>query len=99
MVAISASVHPVIARRVAAVPRRSLKVIPVMPAALQAMRQLARNPPDVHGLPALLVRMIVLRFAAASSAALSGAPTGITTRAPVFDCRSRMCVSSYADHG
>jgi hypothetical protein len=64
--------------RVTAVPRRSLKVIPMIPAALQAIRQLARNPPDVHGLPTLLVGMIVLHFAAVSSAALSGAPTGMT---------------------
>ena len=31
---------------------------------------------------------------AASSAAFSGAPTGIVTRAPVFDCRNRICVPS-----
>jgi len=58
MVAISASVACASASRVTAVPRRSLNVIPVIPAAAQAMRQLARKPPDVHGLPALLVRMI-----------------------------------------
>jgi hypothetical protein len=30
------------------------------------------------------------RFAVASSAALSGAPTGITTRSPVFDCNEEI---------
>ena len=43
--------------------------------------------------------MIGLTFMAPSRAALSGAPTGTVTRAPVLDCRSRMCVPSYADHG
>jgi len=94
MVAISASVHPAMASRVTAVPRKSLNVTPTMPAFVRAIDQDARNPCEVPGLPALLVRMIGERFAAASSADLSGAPTGMTTRAPVFDCRNRMCVPS-----
>jgi hypothetical protein len=38
------------------------------------------------------ITMIGPRFGVASSAALSGAATGMTTRAPVFDCRNLMCV-------
>ena len=94
IVAISASVHPASARRVTAVSRKSLKVTPTTPAALHALPHDARKPSDVYGLPSLLVRMIVLRFVVASSAAFSGAPTGMTTRAPVFFCRRRMCVAS-----
>src|SRR6516165_918503 len=60
MVAISASVHPASARRVTAVPRKSLKVIPTMPALADAFRQLARNPSDVQGLPSAVVSMKVL---------------------------------------
>ena len=69
MVAISASVHPAIASRVTAVPRRSLNVTPTTPTDLHALPHEARKPSDVHGLPSLLVRMIVLRFGVASSAA------------------------------
>lgn len=94
MVAISASVHSARARRVTAVPRRSLNVTPTMRARLHALRHEARKPSGVQGFPSAVVRMIVLRFEAASSTALSGAPTGITTRAPVFDCLIRMCVPS-----
>ena len=88
--AISASVHPTSASRVTAVPRRSLKVTPVTPAAACALRHDARNPSDVHGLPSIVVRMIVERLGVASSMALSGAPTLMLTRAPVFDCFNRM---------
>jgi hypothetical protein len=94
MVAISASVHPAMASRVTAVPRKSLNVTPTIPAFVRAIDHDARNPCEVHGLPALLVRMIGERFGAASSAALRGAPTGMTTRAPVLDCRSRMWLPS-----
>src|SRR5215475_1164168 len=81
MDAISASVHPTSASRVTAVPRRSLNVTPTTRAFAHALRQEARNPSDVHGVPSMVVRMMVLRlsFAAASSASLSGAPTGIVT--------------------
>ena len=99
MVAISASVHSAIASRVTAVPRKSWNVTPTIPTALHALPHDARNPSDVHGLPSLLVKMMVEHFGVASSAALSGAPTLITTRAPVLDWRSRMCVPSYADQG
>jgi hypothetical protein len=44
MAAISASVAPAIAIRVAAAPRRSWKVSPEMPALSQALPQDARNP-------------------------------------------------------
>ena len=52
----------------------------------------ARNPSGVHGLPSEFSRMIGLRlfFAASSSAALSGTPTGTCTRTPVLDWRRRM---------
>jgi hypothetical protein len=52
----------------------------------------ARKPSSVHGAPSLFVRMMVDRFGAASSIALSGLPTGTTTCMPPFDCRSRMRV-------
>ena len=94
MVAISASVQPARARRVTAVPRRSLKVTPAMPARLHALRHEVRKPSGIYGLPSLVVRIIVEHFTIASRAALSGVPTGITTRAPVFPCRSLMCVPS-----
>src|SRR5215470_17100720 len=61
-----------------------------MPVAAHALRHDARKPSDVHGLPSLFVSMMVERFGVASSAALSGAPTGIATRAPVLDWRSRI---------
>jgi len=58
---------------------------PTTPAAAQAMRHEARKPSEVQGLPSLLARMMVERFVAVSNTAFSGAPTGIMTRAPVFD--------------
>jgi hypothetical protein len=61
---------------------------------LHALPHDARKPSEVHGLLSLLVRMIVLRFGAASSAALSGAPTFMTTRAPVLPCLSLIWVPS-----
>jgi hypothetical protein len=69
------------ASRVTAVPRRSLNVTPTTPAFAHALRQEARKPSDVRGVPSMVIRMTVLRlsFAAASSASLSGAPTGIVT--------------------
>lgn len=88
MVAISASVHPASARRVTAVPRRSLKVTPTMPAAAHAFRQEDRNPSGVHGSPSLFNRIGPALPRLASSAAFSGAPRGICTLAPVFDCWS-----------
>lgn len=94
MVAISASVQPASASRVTAVPRKSWNVTPTTPAFAHALRQDARKPSGVHGLSSLLARIIVLRFGVASSAALSGAPTLITTRAPPFDCRNRICIPS-----
>jgi hypothetical protein len=75
-VAISASVHPTIASRVTAVPRKSWNVIPTMPAFLAAVLHDAWKPCDVHGRPALFVRMSGPCFFAAASAALSGMPTG-----------------------
>jgi hypothetical protein len=90
MVAISGSVHPARASRVTAVPRRSLNVTPAMPTFAHALRHDARKPSGVHGRLSVELRMIGPCFVAASSAALSGAPTGMTTRAPVFDCRSRI---------
>jgi len=73
---------------VTAVPRKSLNVTPLTPALVQALRQDARNPADVQGLPSAVVKMIVLRLSVASKAALRGAPTGMTTLLPVFDCRN-----------
>jgi hypothetical protein len=92
--AIWASVQSTSASRVTAVPRRSLNVTPLMPAAICALRHYARKPSDVHGLPSMVVRMIVDRFGVAPSIALSGAPTLKLTRAPVFDCRSRIRLPS-----
>src|SRR4029453_9775135 len=88
MVAIFASVQPASASRVTAVPRRSWKVTPTTPAAAHALRHDDRNPSAVHGLPSELTRISGPFFdlAAASRADLSGAPTGITTRTPPFDC-------------
>jgi hypothetical protein len=88
IVAISASVHSASARRVTAVPRKSLNVTPLMPALAQALRHDARKPAAVHGVLSVVVKIIGLRFSAASKAALSGAPMGMTTRLPVLDCRS-----------
>ena len=94
MVAISASVASASASRVTAVPRKSWNVSPTTPAALQALPHDARKPSDVHGLPSLLVRMIVESLGAASSAALSGAPTldhdarpGLRSAASGYACR------------
>ena len=58
-----------------------------MPALLHALPHDARKPSGVHGLPSELTmtRVLCLLLAAASSATLSGAPTGIMTRVPVFD--------------
>ena len=76
MVAISASVHPAIASRVTAVPRKSWNVTPTTPAALHALRHEARKPSAVHGLPLLFVRISGLTFVVVSSITLlSGAPT------------------------
>lgn len=90
IVAISGTVQPATARRVTAVPRRSCNVSPTMPAAAPALRQLDQNPSAVQGFRAVLVKITVLRFGVTSSMVLSGVPTGMTTRAPVFDWRSRM---------
>jgi hypothetical protein len=81
-VAISASVQTAIARRVTAVPRKSWKVSPTIPAAAHALRQDDLKPSAVQGVPRELSRMtgLLLCFAAASSAVFSGAPTGIVTR-------------------
>jgi hypothetical protein len=99
IVAISASVHPASASRVTAVPRRSLNVTPNIPARLHAFRHEVRKPSGVQGFPSVVVRIMVLRFTAASRVLLSGAPTGMTTRTLPFDCLSLMCVPSYAHHG
>jgi hypothetical protein len=58
-------------------------VTPITPAFAHALPQEARKPSEVHGVPSVEVRMIVLRlfFAAVSSASLRGAPTGIVHRA------------------
>src|SRR5262245_29928116 len=98
MVAISGTLHSTFARRVTAVPLRSWNVSPLIPAFLAAVCHAVRNVWLSHGRPRLLVRMIGERLGAASRAALSGAPTGMMTRLPVFDCFNRMCVPSYADH-
>ena len=58
IVAISGSVHPQIARRVTAVPRRSWNVTPTIPARLHAFAHDARKPSAVHGFPSLFVSMI-----------------------------------------
>jgi len=65
---------------VTAVPRKSLNVNPAIPALAHALRHDARKPSGVEGFPSIVVRIIVLRFAALSNTVLSGAPTGITTR-------------------
>src|SRR5262245_61202129 len=96
MLAISASVHPAIARRVTAVPRRSWNVRPTIPAAAHALPHEVRNPSDVHGLPWELSSTLscaLLPTFAASRAAFSGAPTGMTTRTGLLrlpDLRLRM---------
>src|SRR5438270_12565371 len=97
MLAICASVQPTRASLVTAVPRRSLNVSPEMPALMHALPQLARMPSGVHGRPSLVSRMIGLFLGVASSMAFSGPPARISTRAPVFDWRKRICVPSYAD--
>ena len=96
MVAISASVHPASAKRVTAVPRRSLNVTPTTPALRHPFRHEARKPSDVHGFRSVDVRIIGPRFVfvISSSAVFKGAPTGMDTRAPVFDWRNRICVPS-----
>ena len=87
MLAISASVQPTNASRVTAVPRKSLNVTPTMCALSHALPHEARKPSGVHGRPSEVNSIVGLRLvlAAASSAALSGAPTGICTRVPVLD--------------
>jgi hypothetical protein len=60
------------------------------PALAHALPHELRNPSGVQGFRSVLVRMTVLTLGARSSAAFNGAPTGITTRAPVFDCRRRI---------
>jgi hypothetical protein len=99
--ATSASVEPAKARRVNAAPRKSWNVRPSTPALAQSLRQEDRKPCSVHALPVEFVRMTVLllRFAASSRANLRGPPTGIATRAPVFDCLRRIQEPSYPDHG
>lgn len=74
------SAHPTIASRVTAVPRRSWKVTPTIPALRIAMPHAAWKLCDAHGRRRLLVRISGPCFLAASSADFSGAPTGITTR-------------------
>src|SRR6185437_10759066 len=86
--AISASVAPLIAARVTKVPRRSLKVMPPMPALLHALRHDDEKPFEVHGLPSELRSMTGERCGAASSISLSGADTVITTPTPVLPCLS-----------
>ena len=83
--AICASVHSARARRVTDVPRRSLNVTPIMPALLQAFRHDDRKPSGVQGLSSLFTKINGLRLGVESSAAFSGRPTGINTRAPVLD--------------
>ena len=96
MAAISASVQPAIASLVTAMPRRSLKVTPTMPAFLQAFLHEERKPSSVHGLLSVLSKITGLLFGVASSTALSGAPTLIETRAPFwiaeagYECRRRL---------
>jgi hypothetical protein len=53
--------------------------MPKIPAFLHALPQDARKPSDVHGRLSVDARMIGPCFLAALSAALSGAPIGITT--------------------
>jgi hypothetical protein len=57
MVAISASVAPASASRVTAVPRKSLKVTPTMPALALALANEARKPSGVQGLPSEVRRI------------------------------------------
>src|SRR5215469_4164918 len=94
MAAISASVQPTSANRVTALPRKSRKVTPTMPAAAWATRQEARKPPPVQGLLVVLTKMRGLAFGVASSAAFNGAPTLNRTGTPVLDCRSLIWVPS-----
>ena len=54
----------------------------------------ARKPSLVHGRLSLEVRMIGPRLIAESKAAFKGVPTGMETRAPVFDCLNRIRVPS-----
>src|SRR5258705_9875667 len=82
------------ANRVTAVPRRSWKVTPVIPAAAQAFRHDDLKPSEVQGILSVLVRIRVLRLGVASSAAFRGAPTGITTRAFVLPWRKRIWLPS-----
>jgi hypothetical protein len=93
-VAISASVEPAIASRVTAVPLRSFYVTPTTPDLAQALRHDTRNPSGLQGWPSRLTSIIGLPRAVQSSMALSGTPTGITTRAPVLDCLSLMGLPS-----
>ena len=92
MVAISGSVQPASASRVTAEPRRSLKVSSVIPSRLVTLPKYDLK--YLYGRPLRLVRMIGLRLGVWSSAALSGAPTGITTRAPVLLCRNLIYLPS-----
>src|SRR5262249_48999943 len=71
------------ASRVTAVPRRSLNVTPAIAAFLHALPHDARNPSGIHGRASVEVKMIGPCFLVASSATLSGAPTGMITRAPL----------------
>src|SRR5262245_6852819 len=86
--AISASVAPLIAARVTKVPRRSLKVMPVMPALLHALRHDDEKPCEVHGFPSELRSITGERRGVASSMSPSGADTVISTLTPVLLCLS-----------
>ena len=94
MAAISASVQPTNASRVTAVPRKSLNVTPTMPAAACVIRQEARKPLTVHGLPLELAQSVIASWAgAAARMAVSGAGQGQNTGSPVLD---RLVAISFA---
>ena len=65
-----------------------------MPAFLAAVPKAAWKACDVHGWLRLFNRISGLCFLVASSAALSGVPTGMMTRAPVLLCLSLIVVPS-----
>src|SRR5262245_51757420 len=86
--AISASVAPLIAARVTKVPRRSLKVMPVMPALLHDLRHDDEKPCEVQGFSSELRSIMGERRGVASSISRSGADTVISMPTPVLPCLS-----------
>ena len=78
---------------------RAEKVLPenvtlVIPALSRALKNDARKPSGVQGCPSKFVRIMGLHFGVAPNRDFRGVLTGIVTRAPVFDCFSRMYFAS-----